>query len=515
MPNSIHILSLSLCLLLVTTTGKAGMQPNSNKNLKDLVCRITQDNNYRRTLQIREPGLLQEFYEANGYTLQWYSSVQGTINRTQISRLISSAEFYMLETATYQRPFTSPNKKLTTWTDTLLAEISFTDAALSFLQDISYPGDQMVKYNGWNYKPACAATSSILQQALKNGNFEAAIRLAEPDNIPYQKLKETYGQLYAAVNTTGFKEIIIQNRNVSTSNTNLVEKLKQLNYLAAKDTGTASVLIGLKKLQVAHNLPAQNIISNACLEVLNESLNHKLRELRWNVRWYRWLNCMQNHSYLLVNIAANRLSLMRYNEESISCKIVVGKTSTPSPTLTSCIDHVIYYPYWNVPHSIAVKEMLPRLKRNPRYLDGLQIEVLRGNKIYESSSNINWHQYSARNFPFNLRQLPGCKNSLGRLKFDFENPFSVYLHDTNNKLAFISFKRFFSHGCIRVEKPYELALALGVSPLKVNMDSCLTEMKPQSVPLQLPIPVFIIYATIDVQNGELRWFEDAYHKMEN
>lgn len=259
----------------------------------------------------------------------------------------------------------------------------------------------------------------------------------------------------------------------------------------------------------------KNVIDPATLKVLNEPLKEKLDELKWNIRWYRWFNCMQNKSYVVVNIPANRLSYFEDGNEKLISKMVVGKISTPSPTLTSMIKQVIYYPYWNIPFDIAVREMLPALKRNPAYLDKLRIEVLVGGRALASSAEVNWQPYSGAHFPFALRQKPGCRNALGRLKFDFENPFSVYLHDTDAKNRFLAGRRFFSHGCMRVEKPYELALALGVPAEKIKMDSCLTDMKPQMIPLLKPVPVFVIYATIDVEDGEIRWFEDAYHKREH
>jgi L,D-transpeptidase YcbB len=195
-------------------------------------------------------------------------------------------------------------------------------------------------------------------------------------------------------------------------------------------------------------------------------------------------------------------------------RIYLGKTSTPTSPMTAVIQQVIYYPYWNVPFSIATTEMLPKLKRNSHYLDNLKIQVMRGSYIYASSTMINWKNYSQRNFPFSFRQLPGCHNSLGRLKFDFENPYNTYLHDTNDKTAFRSTKRFLSHGCIRVEKPYDLALSLGLTADQVNMDSCQTGLKPSMIPIKHAVPIFIIYATVDVVDGNLRWYEDAYHKLD-
>jgi len=391
----------------------------------------------------------------------------------------------------------------------------FSDAALSFLKDIAYPTSSMVKYNGWEYQPDCTAIPSLLQQALIRDELEFCIREAEPENIQYKKIKAAYEKLYSLSIENNFHEIKVESKTVALSNNKLVNKLKQLGYMGLKDSTEKQLLTALNKLQASHSLLVQKKINAYCLQVLNEPIKEKLEELRWNVRWYRWLNCMQNKSYILVNIAANRLSFIECNSEVLVSKIVVGKISTPSPTLTSVVKNLVYYPYWNVPFSIATKEMLPKLKRDPHYLDVLKIDVLLGSHVYNSSADINWHNYSSGNFPFSFRQQPGCNNSLGLLKFDFENPFHVYLHDTNNKIAFMSGKRFFSHGCIRIEKPYELALTLGVPSEKINMDSCFTGMKPQVIPLNSPMPIFVIYATVDIIDGEIRWFEDAYHKREN
>lgn len=212
----------------------------------------------------------------------------------------------------------------------------------------------------------------------------------------------------------------------------------------------------------------------------------------------------------MVNIAANHLWFFENGIEKICCKTVVGKPSTKSPTLTSVISRVIYYPYWNIPNSIAAKEILPLLKKKPGYLEQMHMEVLQKDEIVENYEQIDWKQYSRNYFPFELRQKPGCDNPLGLLKFDFPNPFHTYLHDTNFKGAFLAGTRFFSHGCFRVENPDELAVALGVPYDKIDLDTCLTDKKPSYFQLPKPIPIIIIYATVDRVNNELRWYDDKY-----
>lgn len=255
-------------------------------------------------------------------------------------------------------------------------------------------------------------------------------------------------------------------------------------------------------------------INDYNLKVLNEPIAHKLEALVWNIRWYRWLNLMKNEQFISINIPANHLALFDKGVVKLESRMVVGKTSTPTPTLIGAIKNVIYYPYWNIPNSIATKEILPLLKERPGYLQALKFEVLlNGNVI--NSVGINWKAYRRSDFPYQLRQKPGCHNALGRLKFDFDNPYHVYIHDTNVKFAFLAKRRFLSHGCMRIEKPFELAVALGVPAEKIDMTECLENKKPVIIPLPKAVPVFVIYATIDIVNGELQWFEDAYHKIKN
>jgi len=510
-----HTVLLIFYFLLSALGSKAGLSSQADNDLKQIISRITSDISFRNSLQIKSAALLEEFYNNNQYHIQWFGLSSGITRRTKFLTLISEPEKYMLENNGYHFTDIASTERITTSTDSLYKEIKFTDAALSFMTDIAYAENNMVRYNGWQYQPDCIAIASQLQQALNENNFEKYIQEIEPENIQYRKLKSAYQKLYAIFNEKGFGEITLNNRSVSLDNKNLVNKLKQLGYLDSSNVSILQLYTALSKLQSTHNLVPQNILNAASLKILNEPIKEILTQFRWNVRRYRWLGCMQNKSYVIVNIASNRLSFIECNAETMVSRVVAGKISTPTSTLTSIIKSVIYYPYWNVPFDIATKEMLPALRRNPRYLDNLKIEVIRGDHTYASSTDINWRRYSSRNFPFSFRQLPGCHNSLGLLKFDFENPFHTYLHDTNNKLAFLSKKRFFSHGCIRIEKPYDLALDLGIPSEQINMDSCLTGMKPQVIPLNSPMPIFVIYATVDVIDGELYWFEDVYDKVKN
>jgi L,D-transpeptidase YcbB len=483
--------------------------------IKEIIQKIEKDKIFAGTLQIKQSALVVKFYQFNGFRSMWFE--QGTAQPVDgLLAMINKAGDYLLTPSAYRLAYLSRLKTdpPLTAADSLYAEMKCSDAALSFLHDIAYgEGPPALRYNGLAYHPDCIELPGLLTWALQNNNMQACVDAIEPSGQKYELIKAEFIKLVTVTSQQNFREITVGDKTIALTNTALVAKLRQLQYLAGDSITKNDLLAAVNTLQKQHNLLVQNKINRYTLEVLNETVSGKMKELQWNMRWYRWLNCMRQKDYILLNLPANRLSYIEKGMEKFSCRVVVGKTTTPTPTLTSIIKQVIYYPYWNVPYSIAVKEMLPAIRRNADYLAKNHYEVLQGGRPVDPSV-INWWKYSAGNFPFDIRQLPGCYNALGRLKFDFENPFSVYLHDTNNKSAFLAGKRFFSHGCMRVEKPYELALAIGVKAEKVNMDSCLTSMKPQIIPLANPVPVFVMYATVDVENGQLVWFEDAYHKRE-
>ncbi len=460
----------------------------------------------------KQPKLVNRFYEENRYAVSWFATAGDAAKRVSLKKIIQHAELYALASADYSMLFAQDDARLPTRADTFRLELLYTDAALSFMHDLAYGGDKaFVKFNGLQYHPDNIGLTTVLNKALISGNMVAAITSVEPNTERYNQLKTAYLGLLAVSSKENFQEISVVQKTIAGTNVELVTRLQQLQYLQ-NDTTKTALLNALRNLQLDHGLMVQPQINAYCLDFLNETLAHRLAELSWNITWHRWMNGMAGKKFVAVNVPSNMLYLYDSSKVRLKSKIVVGKLSTPTPTLTSEIRSVVYYPYWNVPHSIATGEMLPALKRNGGYANANRIQVLQNGTVVNPSA-INWKNYSAVNFPFQLRQKTGCKNALGRLKFEFENPFHVYLHDTNFKGAFASAKRFLSHGCMRVEKPYELAIALGVPSQRINMSQCLENKKPEVIPLPRPVPVFVTYITVDVVDGRLVWYEDAYQRI--
>ena len=216
------------------------------------------------------------------------------------------------------------------------------------------------------------------------------------------------------------------------------------------------------------------------LQTKHDSLTSlQKKQLTTSLQFYRWMHHFKFEKWIVVNIASATLRYYEFDSIKLRMKTVVGKPSTKTPRIATYCNYIVLYPYWNVPASIALNELLPEFKRNPGDVDALNMQVLdlKGNII--DHHKLNWKNYSRNYFPFRIRQSTGCDNSLGVMKFNLTSPFSVYLHDTNNKVAFLSGYRYYSHGCIRIEEPIELANYLLPNKVDSNfLASCLKEQAP-------------------------------------
>ena len=199
-------------------------------------------------------------------------------------------------------------------------------------------------------------------------------------------------------------------------------------------------------------------------------------------------------------------------------RVVVGKRYRPTPVFASSMTHLVINPAWNVPRSIAVREMLPLLRKDPTYLQEENLKVFEGWKPEEKELDpgaIDWSSTKAADFKFHFRQEPGPRNALGQLKFVFPNRFDVYMHDTPARDLFKKPSREFSHGCIRIERPLDLAeyaLRGDFAWTHDKLVAAIASGKERTVPLPRPLPVYILYATAWVdRNGDLQLRRDTYN----
>lgn len=267
-------------------------------------------------------------------------------------------------------------------------------------------------------------------------------------------------------------------------------------YFALKDT--------LEKL---------NSLPHDSLKVKKQALIRAISTIRY-MRYAR----EKNEYTVVVNIPSATLLLFKGDTIVLESKVIVGKPSNRTPTISSLINEVVLYPYWFVPKRIATRELLPTIKKNLHFLEQNGFQVLNEKGKLVNPTTINWHQLNENNFPYVLRQSTGCDNSLGVIKLNFYNPFNVYLHDTPWKNLFTRSRRFYSHGCIRVEKTIDLAHhLLGNNSIAVDTleeKGCLLNKKPVTIPLARSVPIFVLYNTAWIDStAVVRFYPDIYHKF--
>ena len=219
--------------------------------------------------------------------------------------------------------------------------------------------------------------------------------------------------------------------------------------------------------------------------------------------------------HVFVNQAAYEMKLFDDGELIHRARVIVGKRKHQTPSFSDQMEFVVLNPYWNVPSSIATKEMLPHLIANPSYLDNKGFEVVgRGGKM--SSSSVDWEAYEGQKLPFNFRQPPGAGNALGAVKFLFPNRHNVYMHDTPTKHLFSQPVRTYSHGCVRVQNADEFADVIlereGWTPDRIR--SAMSTGENRRIVLKKKVSVHITYFTAWTSGGELVYYKDMYGRDE-
>jgi murein L,D-transpeptidase YcbB/YkuD len=259
------------------------------------------------------------------------------------------------------------------------------------------------------------------------------------------------------------------------------------------DRSLAAAVAGF---QARHGIVVDSALGEETVKSLNLPATYRLQQIAGNLERYRWLPRAFGSRYVAVNVPAFRLEAFDGGQKTLEMKVIVGQDyeDKATPVFADSMEFVVFRPYWNVTPDIASKEIFPKLASNPGYLEANDMETYR-----EGGAT-------------RIRQRPGPKNSLGLVKFLFPNDFNIYFHDTPNGELFEKDVRAFSHGCIRLEKPELLAqYALGW-PVEKIQDAMQNGSNNQSVKLPRKIPVYIVYATTYIRNGQLYFGNDLYQR---
>lgn len=270
----------------------------------------------------------------------------------------------------------------------------------------------------------------------------------------------------------------------------------------------------VQKFQAAHGLEADGVAGAGTISEINKPVSARLKSVLVAMERERWLTPDRGERHILVNQTDFTAKIIDNGEVTFQTRSVIGKDHSDrrSPEFSDVMEHMVINPSWYVPRSIITKEYLPKLKANPNAVGHIEITDSRGRKVNRSTADFS--QYTARNFPYAMRQPPSRKNALGLVKFMFPNKYNIYLHDTPQKSLFQREVRAFSHGCIRLAQPFEFAYALLAKQTenpKQFFDRILSSGKETKVDLEQQVPVHLIYRTAFVTpEGRAEYRRDVY-----
>lgn len=285
---------------------------------------------------------------------------------------------------------------------------------------------------------------------------------------------------------------------------------------AASEVYDQDLETAVKKFQYRHKLTEDGIIGKGTVEQMRVSIQDRIDMVRLNLERMRWIFHKPDDDFLLVNIAGFHVKRFTNRKEVFDSRAIVGKYHHETPIFKGEMKYIVMNPTWTLPYSIATRETLPRLKKDPGYLASKHMEVMDRKGSILNPASIDWSQYSAGNFPFIIRQKAGPWNALGEVKFIFPNKHAVYLHDTPSRGLFNQQDRAFSHGCIRTEDKWGLLMSLMDDPEVWNMEKIeeiLKSGETTKIDLPEPINIYLIYVTASVdQDNNLLFMKDIYSR---
>lgn len=296
----------------------------------------------------------------------------------------------------------------------------------------------------------------------------------------------------------------------------LRNRLVAMGYMGRSATQTydAQMQRAVQQFQVDHGLETDGVAGSSTISALNVPATERLKSVIVAMERERWLNRDLGKRHIKVNLTDFTAKIVDDGKVTFRTRSVVGATSADrrSPEFSDVMEHMIINPTWHVPRSIAVNEYLPQMQRNPNAASHLRLVDGSGRVVPRSA--VDFTQYTRNTFPFDIKQPPSNSNALGLVKFMFPNRHNIYLHDTPSKHLFAREKRAFSHGCIRLQDPFDFAYALlarQTDDPKGLFHSILSTGRETKVELEQNVPVHLMYRTaVTRAKGRTGYREDIY-----
>lgn len=378
----------------------------------------------------------------------------------------------------------------------------------------------------WVIEKRVADLAEILEAALNANDIEKALKSLRPPHPDYAALRNALLTYENIVSMGGWPEVPPgpklekgdQGPRVGALRSHLMVSgdlvlSEENSYHLFDEVLEAAV----RRYQDRHGLKGDGIVGRETRKALNVSAQKRVRQLKANLERWRWLPQNLGERYILVNIANFELDVVENGHIMMTMRVVVGRRYRRTPVFSGTITYMELNPYWHIPPNIAKRDILPHAQGDPQYL------VRKNIRIFQSwdddapeirSESVDWSEITPGNLSLKFRQEPGPVNALGQVKFMFPNKFNVYLHDTPAQELFKKTKRTFSSGCIRIERPIDLAAYLLQSDpewTREKIREAIDSGETQIVRLPESIPVHLLYWTAWVDSdGTVHFHDDIY-----
>ena len=471
------------------------------------------------------------YYESTGFKPVWSSKEKWQPYADSLLQYISASEKDGLFPENYQlaalqsitknlQADSLKRKDVNVWAR---ADIILTNSFFNILQDLKQgrilPDSVAWKNNAEQQEKFFSAYIKKLQAGESVSSIIASV---QPSLKDYQALKKYIPAFLDSMDRTSYSYVNYPGKDSLSLLKTVLKRLGESGYsigTAKPDSTTLSNLIS--RYQKAKGLKPTGKISAVLASALNNTDREKFKRIAITLDRYKQLPATLPEKYIWVNLPAYNLKVWDNDSLAMESKVIVGKPGTPTPVINSEISDLIVYPTWTVPNSIIVKEILPGLKRNPGYLarKGLGLYSSKGDPV--DPYTVNWSKYN-KGIPYLVRQGSGDNNALGVIKFNFANPYAVYLHDTNQRYLFNNKDRSLSHGCVRVQDWEKLAFYImrndslnskQPDSLKLNTDSIATwisRKERHSIVIKQKLPVFIRYFGCEAGTASIKFYDDIY-----
>jgi murein L,D-transpeptidase YcbB/YkuD len=404
-----------------------------------------------------------------------------------------------------------------------LNDLLLTDAFFHIIQDLKQ-GRLQADSLAWKHKKEKREQFFIKTlKAFQSGSPIAELFSSlQPANEAYLNLRKSIPGFLDSMDQHSYTYLAYPSKDSLAFQKKLLKRLGESGIIPVSATIDSAALADIiSRYQRSRKIKETGKLSAALVKTLNNTDREKFKRIALTLDRYKNLPEKLPEKYIWVNIPSFLMKVWQNDTLVMESKVIVGTPGTPTPVLSSEISDIVVYPTWTIPNSIILKEILPALKKNPGYLarKGFGLYTYKGEPVDPYS--VNWAKYT-KGIPYLVRQGSGDNNALGVIKFNFKNPYDVYLHDTNQRSLFKNQNRSLSHGCVRVQNWEELAFYIlrndsihsqVPDSLKISTDSIGTWIERKErhvVGIRKRLPVFIRYFGVEDVNGVIKFYDDIY-----